>query len=112
MVSMNEAITYRISQLCAEKKMSLTKLSNFSRVPQSTLNEIVQGRSKNPTIETLNKIANGFGMTLAEFFTDDVFQKVIEEEPTPLKQTRKYEFKNYTPNYLKKNIEIKKNNEN
>lgn len=60
----------------------------------------MQGRSKNPTIETLNKIANGFGMTLAEFFKDDVFQKVIEEETTPLKQTRKYEFKNYIPRII------------
>ena len=39
----------------------------MSNVKQSTLDNIMQGVSKNPGIKTLHKIANAFNMTVAEF---------------------------------------------
>ena len=34
---------------------------------QSTIDNILRGKSKNPKVRTLHKIANVFGMTLSEF---------------------------------------------
>lgn len=39
----------------------------MSDVRQSTIDNIIQGNSKNPTVRSLHKIANALNMTLAEF---------------------------------------------
>ena len=39
----------------------------MSDVKQSTLDNIVQGNTKNPRVKTLHKIALAFNMTLSEF---------------------------------------------
>ena len=43
------------------------KLANLSNLRQSTIENIINGASKNPQAKTLHKIANTFNMTLAEF---------------------------------------------
>ncbi len=60
-------IKNRIRILCDKRKISINKLANMSNVKQQTLNNIMQGVSKNPGIKTLHKIANAFNMTVAEF---------------------------------------------
>ena len=57
----------RVLSLCQEHDISINKLASMSGLKQTTLNSLVHGQSKNPTVKTLHKIANGFGMTLAEF---------------------------------------------
>lgn len=47
--------------------MAINKLATMSGVKQSTLDNIVQGNTKNPRVDTLHKIAIAFNMTLAEF---------------------------------------------
>ncbi|MBQ5968653.1 MAG: helix-turn-helix transcriptional regulator [Clostridia bacterium] len=39
----------------------------MSNLNQSTLNNIIRGITKNPHVMPLHKVANAFGMTLAEF---------------------------------------------
>ena len=39
----------------------------MSGINQSTLDNLINGRSFNPTIRTLHKIALAFGMTVSEF---------------------------------------------
>ncbi len=60
-------ISSRIRNLCDKRGISINKLANMSDVKQSTLDNIMQGVSKNPGIQTLHKIANAFNMTVAEF---------------------------------------------
>lgn len=67
------AVKQRIEKLLLERKWSINELSRRSGVNQSTLSEIVSGRSKYPRIITLKKIAYAFNMTLSNFFDDDVF---------------------------------------
>ncbi len=57
----------RIRALCKERGYSVNYLANISDVKQSTLDNIMQGTTKNPGIITLHKIATAFNMTLAEF---------------------------------------------
>lgn len=57
----------RIRKLCRERGIAINKLATMSDVKQSTLDNIVRGQTKNPTVVTLHKIAHAFNMTLAEF---------------------------------------------
>lgn len=75
-VSMSQAIVYRITKLCEEKEMSIYRLAKDSGINQSALNEIMQGRSKDPRIKTIGKIAKGFNMNLSSFFNDSIFKHI------------------------------------
>ncbi|MBQ7875459.1 MAG: helix-turn-helix transcriptional regulator [Oscillospiraceae bacterium] len=63
----SEIYIKRIRQLCEKRGMAINKLATMSGVKQSTLDNIVQGNTKNPRVDTLHKIAIAFNMTLAEF---------------------------------------------
>ena len=72
-MTVGEAVRQRILQLCQEQDLSLNALSNQCGVTQSTLNNIVSGRNKSTTVSTLQKICDGFGITITQFFTDPLF---------------------------------------
>ena len=57
----------RIRTLSTARGISINKLASMSDVKQSTLDNIMQGITKNPGVKTLHKVALAFGMTLAEF---------------------------------------------
>ena len=56
----------RILYICKEKEISINKLAVKSGIRQSTVQNIVSGNTKNPTLKTLDKIAKGLDMTIAE----------------------------------------------
>ena len=84
-----EIIANRIASLCKRRKYSISKLARLSNVSQSTLDNIMHGRSKNPGVQTLHKVALTFNMTLSEFldfpelndysFDDDTDDDFFEE---------------------------------
>ena len=57
----------RICQLCKNRKITINKLATLAGLKQSTIDNIIRGKSRNPQVRTLHKIANVFGMTLSEF---------------------------------------------
>lgn len=57
----------RILYLCAKQEISINELAHRSNLPQSTIDNFVQGKVRCPTLKTVHMIANGFGMTPAEF---------------------------------------------
>lgn len=57
----------RIRQLCKDRKITINKLATLAGLKQSTIDNIIKGKSKNPKVRTLHRIANVFGMTLSEF---------------------------------------------
>ena len=57
----------RIRQLCKNRKITINKLATLAGLKQSTIDNIIRGKSKNPKVRTLHRIANVFGMTLSEF---------------------------------------------
>ncbi len=60
-------IVKRIRELCEKRGLSVNALANMSGVDQSTLDNIVNGRTFNPRIQTLHKLALAFSMTVSEF---------------------------------------------
>ena len=70
-MSYSDIYVKRIRKLCKDRNIAINKLATMSDVKQSTLDNIVRGLTKNPTIATLHKIARAFNMTLAEFLDFD-----------------------------------------
>lgn len=56
----------RIRLLRNEKKISIRKLAEITGLSKSTLSEIENNISKNPTIDTLDKISKALGVSVAE----------------------------------------------
>lgn len=62
-----------ISVIAKEKKLSKYRISKESNISQTTLSEIVNEKNTNPTIETLEKIAKGIGISVS------VLMKKVED---------------------------------
>ncbi|MCM1364001.1 MAG: helix-turn-helix transcriptional regulator [Faecalibacterium sp.] len=67
----------RLQQLLRERGWTEYKLSKECGLAQSTIGNIFR-RNTVPTIETLETICNGFGITMSQFFADD---DMIEMSP-------------------------------
>ena len=67
-MTIGEAVRYRILQLCEERNLSVNKLSSISGVTQSTVNNIISGRNHSTTVSTLQKLCDGLGITIQNFF--------------------------------------------
>ena len=64
-------VAKRILDLCNQRNISINKLADLADITQSTLNSIMNSNDPNPQYKTLERICNGLGVTLAEFFAED-----------------------------------------
>ena len=78
-MNIGEAVRLRILALCAQKKITVNKLSTVSGMTQSTLNNITSGRNNSTTISTIKKICDGLEISIQEFFADDIFKDLEQE---------------------------------
>lgn len=67
-------VAKRILELCKENNITVNKLCTISGVTQSTVNDIVNGKAKNIGIVTINKLCDGFEITITEFFDTPYFR--------------------------------------
>ncbi|MCI9468977.1 MAG: helix-turn-helix transcriptional regulator [Oscillospiraceae bacterium] len=74
-----KAVIARLYELCAEQKITINKLCDRSAVPQSTVNNFINGKTHNMGILTLKKLIDGLEMTVPEFFDTDVFRNLEQE---------------------------------
>jgi len=66
-LSSADALVQAIQALCNERGLTINALARRAGLTQSTIDSIMKGKSKNPKLETLEKIASGFDMTVDEF---------------------------------------------
>lgn len=78
-MNISTEIAMRILELCDEKHISLNKLSIDSEVSHSTLNAIVNKRSKNVGTITVKKICDGLNITVKEFFNSSHFENLEQD---------------------------------
>lgn len=78
----NEIID-RIKYICNEKDWTYYRLAKESGIAYSTLCTMLH-KSNAPSIPTLYKICSGFGITLSEFFGDDIDRLIISSEEKDL----------------------------
>jgi len=73
-MDINELVIIRLNGLMNEYNLTLNGLSRRCGVSQSTLNNFVSRTNKSVTVTTLELVCkNGFGVSLYEFFDDDIF---------------------------------------
>ena len=87
---MNEGfVVTRLKQLCEERGWSDYRLGKICGIPNSTIHNILH-RVSSPSIPSLMKICDGFGITLAQFFTvESETAKLSKKERDCLDQWRK-----------------------
>ena len=69
----------RIKDLLDEYQWSTYKLSVKSGLPQSTLANMF-ARNNLPTLQTLELICKGFGISLSQFFDYEENDKILQEQ--------------------------------
>ena len=65
-----EYIPLRITELCEKRGYTKYRLSQLTEMSQTALGNILNKKSK-PTVVTLERICDAFGITLAQFFAED-----------------------------------------
>ena len=71
-----EATNLRINELRMERRMSEYALIYQTGMPPSTVKSILHGKSQNPGIVNVKKIAEGLGVTIREFYDSDIFDEL------------------------------------
>lgn len=62
----SDAIIKRLTNLCAEKKISINRLATLSGITQSTVDNLMKGKTRNPKLKTLHKLSIGLDMTVSQ----------------------------------------------
>ncbi len=78
-MDVSKAVKKRILELCQQQNLSINKLSSISGVTQSTVNNIVSGRNRSTTVSTIQKLCDGLGITIEEFFHSELFRNLEQE---------------------------------
>ena len=55
--------------------MTVYELSKKSGVPKTTIKDIISGRSKNPGVISIEKLAVGFSISVGEFWNHELFTR-------------------------------------
>lgn len=74
-----QAVSNRIKELCEERNISVNAVAYISGMPTSTVQCMLNTKSKNPGIVNIKKLCDGFGITLGEFFSTPVFDALEQE---------------------------------
>lgn len=68
-MKIKDAVAQRIIDLCKEKNIAINALGNISGVNQSTIYSILNTKSQNPGVVTLQKICDGLEISIRDFLT-------------------------------------------
>ena len=71
---LDKAITERIFKLCYERGITPNKLARMAGMPSGSLKSIFYGKSKNVGTRTILDICQALGISLYDFFNDDLFK--------------------------------------
>ncbi len=74
-----EAVSRRITELCLQRGMAVNALANQSGMPPSTIYSMLNSKSKNPGVVSLQKICDGLEISLREFFDSPLFENLEQE---------------------------------
>lgn len=76
----SEAIIKRLTELCNKKNITINKLATLSGITQSTVENVMSGKTKNPKLKTLHKLAIGLDMTVAELLDFPEMNETLFED--------------------------------
>lgn len=68
-----EAVAQRIQILCSERNITVNALANLCGVPPTTIYSILNEKSNNPGILSIQKLCDGLDISIRTFFNDPLF---------------------------------------
>ncbi len=71
-----EAVARRIQELCVQRGLAINALANLCGVPPSTIYSMLNAKSQNPGIISIQKICDGLEISIREFFDDPLFENL------------------------------------
>ena len=71
-----EAVARRIQELCIQRGLAINALANLCGVPPSTIYSMLNAKSQNPGIISIQKVCDGLEISVREFFDDPVFENL------------------------------------
>lgn len=79
-MKLNEAVAYRIKELCKERGITQYQLYLKTGVPQSTLSTIMKCSYPSMKLRIIYEICDGLEINLGDFFASDIFNREKLEE--------------------------------
>lgn len=77
----SDAIIKRLTELCVERNITVNKLATLSGITQSTVDNLMKGKTRNPKLKTLYKLAVGLDMTVSELLDfPEMNEEAFEDE--------------------------------
>ncbi len=71
-----EAVARRIQELCIQRGLAINALANLCGVPPSTIYSMLNAKSQNPGIISIQKVCDGLEISVREFFDDPLFENL------------------------------------
>ncbi len=79
-MKLSKAISEKINKIIIERNITINKLATLSCLTQSTVESLVNEKSKNPKLLTIIKICEGLGITISDFFNDTLFNNIDKDD--------------------------------
>lgn len=79
-MKLSKAISIKILSICDEKDISVNRLASICCLTQSTVQNLITGKSKNPKMLTIIRICEGLEIPLKDFFDDKLFLNIERED--------------------------------
>lgn len=79
-MKLSGAVSHKILKICDEKNISINKLASICCLTQSTVQSLIDGKSKNPKMLTIIRICEGLDIRLKDFFDDHIFDNIERED--------------------------------
>lgn len=79
-MKLSNAISKKINKICTDKNITPNKLASICCLTQSTIQNLITGKSNNPKLLTIIRICEGLDISLKDFFDDELFSKIERED--------------------------------
>ncbi len=74
-----EAVGLRIQELCAQRDLAINGLAHLCGVSPSTIYSMLNAKSKNPGVVSIQKICDGLEISVRDFFDSPLFEYLDPE---------------------------------
>lgn len=78
-MKIKEAVAKRIIDLCKQRGIAINTLGNMSGINPSTIYSMLNTKSQNPGVVSLQKICDGLEISIRDFFNDELFDNIEQE---------------------------------
>ena len=72
-MNVKEAVARRIQALCAQRGIAVNALAILCGVSPSTVYSMLNAKSQNPGVLSIQKLCDGLEISVREFFDDPLF---------------------------------------